>query len=277
MYVMGKVAQTRRYKRTSVRSRKGRRTTRRADNTHRARSRRIAGAKTVSVSRTRTNMKSARPDYGVATLIAKLNKLLGHCKQTESLMNQPLDRNSMRKRKCRHGHNCHRANPDHFQDFAHPDVSTVLAQPFKMCTDKFINLSYSIFRTNGGSFPPEWYITVANHLRESDYTVYTSLYFNILANLCIHHDTFARLYDDKAFWDHLYTGMEEGAAVTGMYDVTSIPKLKQCLVDMKSVDPRFLSNTALLSSKAYGKRTDDDGTDDDDVMNDDDDTDDNDD
>ena len=106
---------------------------------------------------------------------------------------------------------------------------------------------------NDDSFPSEWYVTVSKFLRESDYTRYDSLYFNILANLCIHHDEYTALYPDKMFWNHFYTGLEEGAAVTGMFDVQHVPKLTKCLLDMQSVDQRYLSNTALLASAAYGK------------------------
>jgi hypothetical protein len=144
-------------------------------------------------------------------------------------------------------------NPDHFKRFTHPADSAVLAQPFKLCTDKFMAISHKMFKLNVDSFPSEWYMTVSEFLRESDYTRYDSLYFNILANLCIHHDEYTALYPDKMFWNHFYTGLEEGAAVTGMFDVQHMPKLTKCLLDMHSVDTRYLSNTALLMSSAYGK------------------------
>ena len=133
-----------------------------------------------------------------------------------------------------------------------------------MCAEKFIDLSYRVFQENGDSFPKEWYVIVADYLRESDYTRYDSLYFNILANLCIHHQEFATRYPSKQFWQHLYMGLEEGAAVTGMYDVTNIPVLSKCLTDMGSPDTRYLSNTALIFSNTYGRSSDDDDDEDDD-------------
>lgn len=245
----------------------------------RRRSARHAGAVTKTVSRARSNARSLRADNEPYTLKNKQNKMrqikkladelqdtLSKCKDTERLMmtNQSqgitskTSKHYKRKPDCVHGSRCNRTNPTHFRDFSHPTSSAIIAQPFKMCADKFIELSYKLFETNEGQMPEEWYIIVGNNLRESDYTIYTSLYFNILANLCIHHEDYARDYPNKQFWSHFYTGMEEGAAVTGMYDVTGIPKLSQCLKDMKSVDARYLSNTALLFSKTYGKNDEDD-------------------
>lgn len=152
-----------------------------------------------------------------------------------------------------HGADCKRMNPDHFKTFTHPIDSAVLAQPFKFCTDKFMAITHKMFKTNDDFMPNDWYMTVSEFLRESDYTRYDSLYFNILANLCIHHDEYTALYPDKMFWNRFYTGLEEGAAVTGMFDVQRIPKLSKCLHDIKSVDARYLSNTALLMSETYGR------------------------
>lgn len=219
---------------------------------------RRGGTATKTTTRSRTNMRSTRTNATPYTLKRKqtqspellneLDKVLRNCKETELMMT--MDHKN--KKQCVHGHKCNRTNPTHYHDFSHPINSAVIAQPFKMCADKFVDLSYKLFDANDNSLPKEWYIIIANHLRESDYTIYTSLYFNILANLCIHHEEYAREYPDNRFWSHFYTGMEEGAAVTGMYDVTGIPRLSQCLKDMNSVDPRYLSNTALLFSKTYG-------------------------
>jgi hypothetical protein len=199
---------------------------------------------------------------GVNTLEKQLVKLLSSCKKTERQMK---GNNGRKQQSCVHGADCKRMNPDHFKTFSHPTESAVLAQPFKFCTDKFIAITHKMFRSNNNSMPNEWYMTVSEFLRESNYSRYDSLYFNILANLCIHHDEYAALYPDKLFWNHFYTGLEEGAAVTGMFDVQHIPKLSKCMLDMKSVDARYLSNTALLMSSTYGRmhanksESDDDG------------------
>lgn len=218
------------------------------------RTRRRAGAKATAQSRVRSARTSMGPYSAKSrttnTLEQQLVNLLSSCKKTEHEMKRkPVDR----RRACIHGADCKRMNPDHYKSFVHPTDDVLLAQPFKLCTDKFMDISHKMFKLNDDSLPSEWYVTVSEFLRESDYTRYDSLYFNILANLCIHHDEYTALYPDKMFWNHFYTGLEEGAAVTGMFDVQHIPKLTKCLLDMQSVDERYLSNTALLASAAYGK------------------------
>ena len=217
------------------------------------RTRRRGGMKTVTQSRIRSARTSMNPYTAKSkanTLEQQLVNLLSGCKKTERDMKS---KQGSKQQACTHGANCNRMNPEHFKAFAHPADSAVLAQPFKFCADKFMAISHKMFKLNDDSFPSEWYITVSKFLRESDYTRYDSLYFNILANLCIHHDEYTALYPDKMFWNHFYTGLEEGAAVTGMFDVQHIPKLSKCLGDIESVDTRYLSNTALLASAAYGK------------------------
>ena len=213
-----------------------------------------AGAKATAQSHVRSARTSMGPYTAKSnttnTLERQLASLLSKCKKTERKMKGKL---GDRRRACLYGENCKRMNPDHYQAFAHPTNAVLLAQPFKLCTDKFMAISHKMFKLNDDGFPSEWYITVSKFLRESDYTRYDSLYFNILANLCIHHDEYTALYPDKMFWNHFYTGLEEGAAVTGMFDVQHVPKLTKCLLDMQSVDQRYLSNTALLASAAYGK------------------------
>ncbi len=218
------------------------------------RTRRRAGAKATTQSRVR----SARTFVGPYTAKSKANtleqqlvNLLSSCKKTERDMKS---KQGSKQQACTHAANCKRMNPDHFKAFAHPTDSAVLAQPFKFCADKFMAITYKMYRSNDDFLPDEWFVTVSKFLRESDYTRYDSLYFNILANLCIHHDEYTALYPDKVFWNRFYTGLEEGAAVTGMCDVQRIRKQIKCLCDIESVDTRYLSNTALLSSVAYGNR-----------------------
>lgn len=207
---------------------------------------------------TQSRIRSARTSMGPYTAKSKANtleqqlvSLLSGCKKTErDIKRKP----GSKQQACTHGANCNRMNPDHFKAFAHPTDSAVLAQPFKFCADKFMAITHKMYKSNDDFLPDGWFVTVSKFLRESDYTRYDSLYFNILANLCIHHDEYTALYPDKVFWNRFYTGLEEGAAVTGMFDVQHMPKLSKCLSDIESVDTRYLSNTALLSSAAYGKR-----------------------
>ena len=240
----------RRHARRLRKTRKGRTSGRRAMS---RRTRKHAGAKATAQSRARSARTFMNPYTAKSkanTLEQQLVNLLSGCKKTErDMKGKPGDR----RRACVHGEDCKRMNPDHFKSFAHPTDAAILAQPFKLCTDKFMAITHKMFRSNDDFMPNEWYMTVSEFLRESDYTRYDSLYFNILANLCIHHDEYTALYPDKLFWNHFYTGLEEGAAVTGMFDVQHIPKLSKCLGDIESVDTRYLSNTALLASAAYGK------------------------
>ena len=270
---------TLRHTRSATRARRAH--TRRQNRASRGRRTRRGGVKNPNKARTTTNARSYVHPYSRAAHtptttttttttpthasdIERLDALLSQCKNTEaSLIGKA---NKANKAKCKHGESCTHANPEHFREFSHPQSSQPLARPFKMCADRFIDLSYRIFNSYDHSFPTEWYVVVAEHLRETDYTRYDSLYFNILANLCIHHQDFVAQYPDKQFWQHLYMGMEEGAAVTGMYDVTNIPVLSKCLVDMASPDTRYLSNTALIFSKTYGKDDDEDEDEDDGAM-----------
>lgn len=180
-------------------------------------------------------------------LLTELISLLKSCKETEEYLSVKPHK------KCMYGDSCKRHNPEHFHDFAHSDG--FLAAPFKLCTDQFIDITYNIYMSNQNSFPTEWYVIIAEYLRTFDYNKFDTLYFNILANLCIHHDYYSTKYNDKQFWEKLYMGFEEGAAVTGMFDVSHIPIFKKCLADMNSIDKQYLSNTALIFSKSYGSRT----------------------
>jgi hypothetical protein len=162
------------------------------------------------------------------------SELLDHCK---SLEDRP---------KCRYDPNCKRTNPQHFQQFSHPSL---MFKEFKPCVDKFIRMSHELYIGNNQSFPNKWYSTIQK-IKETDYTKFDTFYFNILANLCLHSAEYTEIYDDKLFWNKLFMGMEE-QSVTGMYDITSIPALQQCLKDIGSPDTRYLSNTALLFSKPY--------------------------
>lgn len=196
-----------------------------------------AGVKTQSLSSYHNNP---------IDLTDKLDKLLRNCKTTEAMVL------NINKPACKYGKDCMRINPTHFRSYSHPQGG--LTETFKQCSEKFIELSYHIFQINNDSFPTDWYVVMAKYLREQDFTRYDSLYFNILANLCIYHKYYSNTYPNKHFWSSLYMGLEEGAAVTGMYNVSNIPKLSRCLNDMNSVDKKYLSNTALIFSKSYGKQ-----------------------
>ena len=115
---------------------------------------------------------------------------------------------------------------------------------YKVCTDGFISLSYQMYKQNGDALPNEWYTAVIKHLREDDYSNYRSLYFNILVGICLNAMKYKEMYPPKFFSDVLM-GMEENA-VTGMYDITHMPRVQRCLRTLRSPDDRYLSNTALI-------------------------------
>ena len=115
---------------------------------------------------------------------------------------------------------------------------------YKACTDAFLALSYKMYEQNDDELPNEWYEAVIKHLKEDDYSNYKSLYFNILVGICLNGMKYKEMYPPKFFSDVLI-GMEENA-VTGMYDITHMPRVQRCLQSLQSPDDRFLSNTALI-------------------------------
>lgn len=189
-------------------------------------------------------------------LLLKLDSLLKHCKELEASF-----KSLSGKQICKYHHNCTRANPQHFQQFLHPN--SILAAPFKRCVDEFIRISHELYIGNNQSFPTKWYSAILK-IKETDYKKFDTFYFNILANLCLHSAEYTTKYVDKLFWERLlFTGFEE-QAITGMYNITKFPALKKSLEDInyKNIDLRCnaeepnsvcLSNTALLNSKPYDR------------------------
>lgn len=169
------------------------------------------------------------------------SELLDHCKSLETSF-----KSLSGKQICMYDPNCKRANPQHFQQFSHPSL---MFKEFKHCVDEFIRLSHELYIGNNQSFPTKWYSAILK-IKETDYTKFDTFYFNILANLCLHSEEYTTNYVDKLFWNRLLMGMEE-QSVTGMYDITSIPVLQECLTNIRSPDTRYLSNTALVFSEPY--------------------------
>lgn len=176
-------------------------------------------------------------------LIKKLELLLKQCKNLENLISD-----SKYKKQCKYGINCSRFNPNHFQEYSHPIGG--LTKIFKKCTDDFIRLTYSLFQKYKQNFPNEFFILIIDYLKETDFTNYNSLYFNILANLSLHADYYSNKYSNKIFWNSLLVGMEE-SAVTGMFDISKIKHIQDSLKKNKSPDINYLSNTSLYFSKPY--------------------------
>ena len=176
-------------------------------------------------------------------LIKQFELLLKQCKNLENLISD-----SKYKKQCKYGIKCSRFNPNHFQQHSHPIGG--VTKIFKRCTDDFIRLTYSLFQKYKQNFPNEFFILIIDYLKETDFTNYNSLYFNILANLSLHADYYSNKYSNKRFWNNLLIGMEE-SAVTGMFDISKIKHIQDSLIKNKSPDINYLSNTALYFSKPY--------------------------
>lgn len=177
----------------------------------------------------------------------KLSRLLSNCKSLEHNINNKL-RSNVKRQYCKYGEECNRVNPLHIIEYSHPNelhIKQLLINSYKQCTDHFLDISWHLFRDNNDMLPTSWYSAIFSYLREIDYNKQTSLYFNILANICQHYKEYLKLYS-KQFFKHLLTGMEE-SSVTGMFDITNNPNLVSCLKKMNSPDKRYLSNTALLA------------------------------
>lgn len=212
----------------------------------------FAGAKVSKYRKTENKRQLVEP-YSINKPLEKLEKLLISCKESEKKYsyseNSKISANK-RKQNCKYGETCMRENPEHFRDFKHQNG--VLINIFKGCVDEFINLTYVIYINNNNNLPIKWYDLIQEYLLEYDYSSFGSLYFNILANLSIHHKFYTNSYNNKSFWSKFFMGLEEHA-VTGMFDITTIPKIVESLEEMNSADTRYLSNTALLLSESYGK------------------------
>lgn len=115
---------------------------------------------------------------------------------------------------------------------------------YKACTDKFLALSYILFKENGDVLPNKWYTDVIRNLKTYDYSDYSSLYFNILLGICLNAEDYMKAYPVD-FLSKLLMGMEE-SAVTGIYNVTRMPRVKNCLKNLGAHDTSTLSNTNLL-------------------------------
>ena len=181
---------------------------------------------------------------GNSTLREEENSKL--LKEIEVILNNSKKIAVSKKDICKYGNKCYQKNPNHLKRYSHP-------KDFKKCTDDYIRLSYKLYSINNNSFPDQFFNIIYNNLKESNFTDYTTLYFNILVNLATNAEEYIEKYPNKEFWSHLFIGMEE-TSVTGMYDITSdeLKYIQKTLKNIGSVDTRYLSNTALLFSKVYG-------------------------
>jgi hypothetical protein len=191
---------------------------------------------------TNTN-RNTSTNTNTNNLITQLELSLNKCKNLENLISD-----SKYKKQCKYGIDCSRFNPKHFQEYSHPIGG--VTKIFKRCTNDFIRLTYNLFQKNKQNFPNDFFVLIVKYLKETDFTNYNSLYFNILANLSLHANYYSKKYDDKTFWNTLLIGMEE-SAVTGMFDITKIKNIQDSLIKNKSPDINYLSNTSLYFSKPY--------------------------
>ena len=220
--------------------------------TAKASRRRIAGAKTQKKSHlpysrhskpySRTHKTKTSDD-----LLIKLDEMLAKCSRKAASLGTRTTKSSRSrhhhtaKTACRYGSACYQTDARHRSQFTHHNEISSL----KTCTDDFLKISFDIFTANKESFPNEWYRIIVDHLQTFNYSRHDSLYFNILANICIHHAEYRAKYTPR-FFNHLLIGMEE-QAVTGMFDISKKPDLVRCLRELRSPDDRYLSNTALLT------------------------------
>jgi hypothetical protein len=152
------------------------------------------------------------------------------------------------KRKvCKFDTSCFRDNHLHKATYAHTNenLGQLEIDAYRDCTDKFLAISWDLFKNNEDQLPNNWYGAIDRYLKTFDYSDQHSLYFNIIANICQHGTEYTNMYS-KRFLELVLMGMEE-SAVTGMFDITNRPELMKCLADMNSDDDRYLSNTALLA------------------------------
>lgn len=219
------------------------------------RKRKGAGKMKSKISRPKTSVRNThymRSTQGTNTKKVKTNtanqsllQLLADCKEKSNEIRNAIENSN--RRRCKFDKSCYRENLLHRLSFKHSgeNLRQLEIDAYRSCTDKYLELSWKLFTNNGEQLPNEWYIAIGTYLQTWDYTDQHSLYFNILANICQHGHEYTNMYSKK-FIEFLLVGMEE-SAVTGMFDITNRPELMKCLVDIKSPDDRYLSNTALLS------------------------------
>lgn len=181
-------------------------------------------------------------------------ELLANCSKYSYDVRTKLE--NPKRRLCKFDQSCYRRNIDHLLTYKHSNENigqTEIGAYFE-CTNIFLEKSWELYRSNDNQLPREWYVAISSYLQTPDYSDQHHLYFNVLANICLHGQEYVQKYSPR-FIGNLLVGMEE-SAVTGMFDITNRPELMACLSNMNSPDDRYLSNTALLS--LVKRRTDDD-------------------
>ena len=158
---------------------------------------------------------------------------------------------------CHFDPNCKRKNPFHFTECSHPkqycegDIAI-----FKEDTDNFIANSFTIYNKSehiNKSLSKPWYDRIKNQpektidqFSQSNYKIYNSFYFLLLANIALHLDEYIDQYTSK-FMSILLFSLED-SGVTGLFQVKSKSTIGTILLGCEvRIDngKLYLSNTTL--------------------------------